>query len=99
MSNGEKNMDAKMLQTNAPVNFFMAGGHFITDNFNMKIIDTSLPNAFEDYDFVSIKPDMMSEYIESEKLPPLQDEVKGGVFASISNFFGGQKNNIEQKSP
>lgn len=77
----------------APVNFFMGGGKYISDKFNMQIIDTSNPNAFDNLNLVSVKPDMMSEYIDSEKLPEKEVSDSGGkgFFASIVEFFAPQK--------
>ena len=74
---------------NAPVNFFMGGGKYISDNFNMKILDTSNPNCFENLELTSIKPDLMSEYIESEKMPSNEDakESSNGFWAGLINFF------------
>ena len=74
---------------NAPVNFFMGGGRYISDNFNMQIIDTSNPNAFDDLVLTSVKPDMMSEYIQSEKTPDISpDEASGtGFLDAVINFF------------
>ena len=74
----------------APVNFFMGGGRYISDNFNMQILDTSNPNCFENLNLTSIKPDLMSNYIESEKLPEKNEneqEKSGGFMNSILNFF------------
>ena len=78
---------------NAPVNFFMGGGRYISDNFNMQLIDTSNPNAFDNLELKSILPDMMSEYIESEKTPEMPQS--GGqvndILGAIMNFFTPKK--------
>ena len=67
-----------------PVNFFMAGGQYISDKFNMQIIDTSNPNAFDDIDLTTIKPDMMQDYINSDAPPEMREE-KGGFFGLFGN--------------
>lgn len=41
-------MDINISANNGPVNFFIGGGKYITNNFNMQIIDTSNPNVFEE---------------------------------------------------
>lgn len=73
----------------APVNFFMGGGRYISDSFNMQLLDTSNPNCFDNLELMSIKPDMMSEYINSEKLPDNSDvkESSDGFWHSIIKFF------------
>ena len=71
---------------NHPVNFFMAGGMYISDNFNMQIIDTSNPNAFDDVDLTTIKPDMMQNYINSEPSKP--EPSKGGIMDKVNELFG-----------
>ena len=65
-----------------PVNFFMAGGMYISDKFNMQMIDTSNPNAFDNIDLTTIKPDMMQEYINADAPPEIPDEKRGfwGLF-------------------
>ena len=79
---------------NTPVNFFMGGGRYISDNFNMQIIDTSNPNCFENINLTSIKPDMMSNYINSEKLPEeVPKENSGGFLSTLSGLFSSSKNN------
>ncbi len=80
---------------NRPVNFFMAGGKYISDKFNMQIIDTSLPNAFDNLDLTTIKPDMVSNYIESEKIPQevSDSKPKDGILQSIADFFAPPKDN------
>lgn len=80
-------MTANLPQQNYPINFFMSGGQYISDNFNMKIIDTSSPNAFENLDLTTIKPDMLQEYINSEKPPENNQKESKGFFDSISDFF------------
>ena len=77
---------------NAPVNFFMGGGKYISDNFNMQILDTSNPNCFENVNLSSIKPDLMSDYINSDNVPaPPQAENSGGFFATLVNLFAPAK--------
>ena len=77
---------------NTPVNFFMGGGRYISDNFNMQLLDTSNPNCFENINLTSIKPDMMSNYINSEKLPEeIPKENSGGFFTSLLGVFSSQK--------
>lgn len=41
-------MEVNFSTNNGPVNFFMSGGRYITNNFNMQIIDTSNPNIFNE---------------------------------------------------
>ena len=86
-------MEPNAAVQNRPINFFMAGGQYISDNFNMQIIDTSLPNAFENLDLTTIKPDMMTNYIESEKLPQEAPKAanKDGILHSIAEFFAPAK--------
>lgn len=60
------------ISVQGPINFFMGGGRYISDNFNMQIIDTSNPKVFENLTLNSVIPDMMDNYIQSEKIPPKQ---------------------------
>jgi len=85
----EPNIAAK-----GPVNFFMGGGRYISDNFNMQIIDTANPNAFENLTLNSVMPDMMESYIQSEKAPQAaqaqadaSENNGGGFFNALKNFF------------
>lgn len=80
-------MTANIPQQNYPINFFMSGGQYISDNFNMKIIDTASPTAFENLDLTTIKPDMLQEYINSEKPPENEQKQEKGFFDSLSDFF------------
>lgn len=92
ISLGEMCMSVNSIPQNKPINFFMAGGMYISDNFNMQIIDTSNPNAFEDVDLSTVKPDMIQNYINSEKAP---EQGKGGsFFDSIAEFFTSLKEEI-----
>lgn len=76
-----------------PVNFFMGGGRYISDNFNMQIIDTSNPNAFENLTLNSVMPDMLESYIHSEKnltQNTVQEENNNGIWEEIKKFFSPQ---------
>ena len=72
-----------------PVNFFMGGGRYISDKFNMQILDTANPNCFENLNLTSVVPDMMSDYINSDKIPENfeKNESKGGFWNSLINAF------------
>ena len=86
---------------NMPVNFFMGGGRYISDKFNMQILDTSNPNCFEGLNLTSLKPDMMTNYIESEKPPEKTEELPQentpkGIFSTfISYLSANDKKNTE----
>ncbi len=79
-----------------PVNFFVGGGRYISDNFNMQILDTSNPSCFENLSLSSIMPDMMDNYINSEKLPDTPQS-NGGFIDTIIKFF--TSSNPAQTSP
>ena len=82
---------------NTPVNFFMGGGRYISDNFNMQILDTSNPNCFENLELTSITPDMMDNYINSEKLPNENQLNDGKSFwDTIKNFFSSPPSTPEE---
>ena len=67
-----------------PVNFFMAGGQYITDKLNIQMIDTSNPSAFDNIDLTTVKPDMMQDYINSDA-PQDMTEEQGGFFGIFGN--------------
>lgn len=81
---------------NAPVNFFIGGGKYISDNFNMQILDTSNPSCFENLNLQSIMPDLMNDYINSEKLPE-QTQSNEGFWAAIIKFFTAAPSPQEEK--
>lgn len=70
----------------APINFFVGGGKYISDNFNMQILDTSNPSCFENLNLTSVMPDMMDNYINSEKMPE-NTQSSGGFLDTIIKFF------------
>lgn len=83
-------MEPNTAVSHAQVNFFAKGPDYISDKFEMNLIDTSKANAFENFDFGAKTPDMIQEYVESDKVaaPETQEQKSGGgFFEAIVNFF------------
>ncbi len=72
----------------APVNFFVKGAEYISDNFDMDIINTDAPNAFDNIVLGGAQPDMMKDYVEADKsMQEPSQESEGGIMSAIANFF------------
>ncbi len=80
----------------APINFFVGGGRYISDNFNMQILDTSNPTCFDNINLTSIMPDMMDNYINSEKAP--ETESSGNFIDTIIKFFTSPSQNQQEQT-
>ena len=81
----------------APINFFVGGGRYISDNFNMQILDTSNPSCFENLNLTSVMPDMMDNYINSEKMPE-NTQSSGGFLDTIIKFFTSSTSTQQEQS-
>lgn len=83
-------MEPNVSVNNTPVNFFVGGGRYISDSFNMELVDTSNPNAFDNLTLNSIIPDMVDAYVSTESAKQdttAQEHKEVGFFEAIKNFF------------